>query len=259
MRARCTRSRCRASAASRSGRASFRPRCWSPPPCSGATAMVWLPGWAALSLVVSRSTTCASVRVAAAPRRARGRGAVVGRVAGRPGTARAGAPRRRSRRGSDRAGDRVVGQPLQLHGRQRRPRRDDGDRADSPPTRSPRGAWHAGAPAAPAVLRAAPAAIVPFLVVNLPPARDVHGRRRRGAARAFSPRRSASAASPPASWPAWFPAARVPAVRRRRDADARAPRARAASGCGRRIAATTTSACTSWAPAIAARSPSTRR
>ncbi len=55
------------------------------------------------------------------------------------------------------------------------------------------------------------------------------------------------------------PAARVPAVHRGCDADARAPRRAGESGCGRGTAAISTSACTNWAPAMAARSPSTPR
>ena len=64
---------------------------------------VWLPGWAALTLVSAMDDVT---------RRPRGGGAVGGSVAGWSGPARDG--RRVGTRvdGSDRAGDRVVGEPL---------------------------------------------------------------------------------------------------------------------------------------------------
>ena len=162
--------------------------------------------------------------------------------------------RRPSVGAAGRAGDRVVGEPLQLHGRQRRPRRHDGDHRASPPTR--RAALHAGAP------------------VDVPCAR--RGRRRCRSSRSTArrracswatsarcrsaswPRRSASAASSTGHVGAWFPLlVFLPFVA---DAigDARAARAARRARLGGRTAATTTSASTGWAPAIAERSRSTR-
>ena len=103
-------------------------------------------------------------------------------------------------RRADGARDRVVGQSVQLHGRQRRPRRND---AVCGFGRYAIAAAMAGAPMR--VLRGACRGDMPFLAVNLPPARAFMGDVGRGAARisrgGFRHRRMAGKAS----WPGWFP------------------------------------------------------
>ena len=139
-------------------------------------------------------------------------------------------------------------QPLQLHGRQRRPGRDDGGlrlrragggggdrRRSALPALTARA--RGGDAAAPRRQRAAGA--------------HVHGRRRRGAARLPRGGCSASPAWGAGTWPAWFPLLVFLPFVADATRDARRARAGAASASGRRTSRTTTSGCTSWAPAIA--------
>ena len=96
---------------------------------------------------------------------------------------------------------RMVAQPLQFHGRQRRTGGGDGHSRISPPTVS--GAVIAGAPAT--AFFALAAATVPFFVVNRPPSRLIMGDVGRRAA-GFSRRGIRLALVAAGTWPAWFPA-----------------------------------------------------
>ena len=243
--------RSRASAAARSG-PGFLPvallarRRRSP----ASAASVWLPACIAVLSPCRSSTTCAAcARACDSPcMRCAARGARS------PWRCDRRARRRRGRRSLAivaLALRRVVGEPLQLHGRQRRPRRARWRSCGFARVRRRRRAWRARR-------RARSSRSPPRRCRSSPST----GRRRAmflgdvGAVPLGLPRRGVRhrAASPAARWPAWFPLlvflpfvadATVTLARR-----ALARRARL-GGAPRR---TTTSACTSWAPATRERS-----